>query len=312
MLVCVLLAGSTCAQGCAAQRRRSAQPKPPPAPTQTPAPARDEGTTVDTNGELKELAAGAYGPLRDAFVVAARDAQTYAQLRALVKDLPDQSADFFQTHVVVAAFLGQRSSGGYSIALKRTGRNGLSLVEQGPPKGAMVTMALTAPFRVVALPLGLDDALALTLDTAWQQRQRPYRVTSGELTVIGGFAGIKEQSTLTGTLRVMRAGDLATFTFDVQSKGGATLHRLTDTATGSVDQQGRVTLPRVDAYALSGAIESLLRMSGQFTDGEQNLSLSFETVPVGNVSDNFSAQGKLAAVATAPAPANKASADGPM
>ena len=308
VLTFTLLAGSTTsASGCNLQHsQKGAKPAPTPAtqsPTETPVP---------TNEELKELAAGAYGSVRESFVAVARDAETYALLRPLVKDLPEQPADFFQTHAVVAAFLGQRRSGGYRVEIKRTERNTVSLVEQGPPKDAMVTMALTAPFRVVALPINTNEALTLTLDQTWQQSARPYRVTDGEVTVSGGFAGIRERARLEGTLRIMRAGQLATFMFDVRSAGGQTARRLVDTATGSVDGQGRVTLTRIDAFALSGAVETYMRATGELKGSEHDLSLSFEIVPAARVADNFGAQGKLAAVATAPAPPKKAVTDEPM
>ena len=311
VLLVVLLTGSTGASGCAAQRREARTTKPtPPAPTQ-PTPILQRDGPLMTDDTLKDLAAGSYGSLRESFVFVARDAQTYEALRALVRDLPAQPADFFKANAVVAAFLGQRRSGGYSVEIKREGRKRLSLVEHGPPKGAMTTMALTTPFRVVAVPTGADEALALGFDATWQQRLRPYRITDGELLVSGGFAGIKERARLEGRVGVMRAGEMATLVFDVRSVGGNRQRTLSDTATGRVDASGSITLARVDAFALSGAIESPLRMTGQMTAGEQRLTLSFETVAAPHVADNFSAQGQLTADAEAPAPASKATTDDP-
>ncbi len=310
-LVLVLLAGSV--SGCDAQRRRRGRTV-KPTPTNVPAPAPtvpaqtgDQAVTPDST--LTELARGNYGSIRESFVLVARDAQTYAALRKMITSLPDQSADFFRTHAVVAAFLGQRRTGGYGVEIKQTARGRLSIGEQAPPKGAMTTMALSAPFCIVALPVEPNDALDLTLAATWQQRQRPYRITAGTIKVSGGFAGISEEAQLAGTLRVMRAGDLATFTFDVQSTGGQRARRMADTATGTVDAAGNVTLTRCDAFALSGATESPFRATGQFIKDEQNLTLSFETIPAPHVADNFGATGKLSATATAPAPAKKAFLD---
>ena len=242
----------------------------------------------------------------------ARDAETYAALRTLVRDLPDESADFFKAHAVVAAFLGQRNTGGYSVEIRQTGRTQLNIAEHAPPKDAIVTMALTAPFRVVALPLDMDSALSLTLDAAWQKNVRPYRITAGELLVFGGFAGIQERSRLEGKLGIMRAGELATLLCDVRSVGGARERHMSDAATGRVDANGHITLTRLDAFALSGATDSPLRADGAFTAGEQNLTLSFETVPAPHVADNFAARGKISATATAPAPAKTADEDVPL
>ncbi|HYY42147.1 MAG TPA: protease complex subunit PrcB family protein, partial [Pyrinomonadaceae bacterium] len=187
VLALTLSAGS--AGGCGVQGQgggggSAQQPKQtkPDKPTPTP---RAEEMPMPTNSELKELAAGGYSSVHDSFVLVARDADTYAALRELVKDLPDEPPAFFKANAVVAAFLGQRRSGGYGVEIKQTGRGQLSINEHAPPKDAMVTMALTAPFRVVALPVSMDESLALTLDATWRARLRPYEITEGDVTVFG-------------------------------------------------------------------------------------------------------------------------------
>jgi len=67
-----------------------------------------------------------------------------------------------------------------------------------------------------------------------------------------------------------------------------------------------VNLSHVDAFALTGALQSPFRVTGQFTENEQNLDLRFETIAAPNISDNFSATASLKALATAPQPANQA------
>jgi PrcB C-terminal len=313
VLLLALLTGGASAGSCSAQRRADTQRATPPPKPAVPSPTPRAGETpVQTDDTLTELAAGAYGTLRQPFVFVARDAETYAALRTLVASLPAQSADFFKAHAVVAAFLGQRNTGGYSVEIRRPGRAQLSITEHAPPKDAMVTMALTAPFRIVALPLEIDDALNLTLDATWQKNVRPYKITEGELVVFGGFAGIRNRSQLTGTLGVMRAGEWATLLCDVRSVGGERERRMQDAATGRVEAGGRITIKRLDAFALSGATESPLRADGAFTDGEQNLTLSFESIPNPQVADNFAARGSFSATATAPAPAVKRADDEPM
>ncbi|HEX8073162.1 MAG TPA: protease complex subunit PrcB family protein [Pyrinomonadaceae bacterium] len=314
-LCAALLAADTGASACAAQQRRAGKPAPTPAPTTAPAqpaPAPTGDKPLPNDGQLTELAAGNYDGIADPFVFVARDADTYAALRQLVARLPDERADFFQSHAVVAAFLGQRRSGGYGVEIKQTGPRLLSIGERTPPKGAMVTMALTAPFRVVAVAVEPDHALALELGATWQQRARPYRVTAGELTVYGGFAGMRENAKLAGTLGVMRAGALVTVTFDVESTGGRRARRMTDTASGTVADGGRVTLARLDSFALSGAIESPFRAQGTFADDEQVLTLNFQTVPSPRISDNYEARGQLTANATAPAPPKSGMSKEPM
>src|SRR5207237_801513 len=88
--------------------------------------------------------------------------------------------------------------------------------------------------------------VSVARDAAWQKSVRPYRITAGELLVFGGFAGIQERSRLEGTLGIMRAGELATLLCDVRSVGGERERHMSDAATGRVDANGHITLPRLD------------------------------------------------------------------
>jgi hypothetical protein len=274
-----------------------------PAPT----PARGEqGSTGPTSSEIKELAVGNHSPVFESFALIARDGKTYAALQTLISSLPAQNAEFFKSHAVVAAFLGQRRTGGFGVEITRGSEGVVRIVEHAPAKGAMVTMALTTPFRIVAVPLEPDRPVALALDATWKDRLRPYRVTGGELSITGGFAGKSERLGLEGTLSVMRAGELATFVFEVQSVGDGKVRRLRDMASGLVDGSGQVSIARLDAFALTGAIQSPFQATGQFTENEQDLSLMLKTIPAPLISDNFAATGSLTATATAPPPPNRA------
>ncbi len=320
LMLLTLGAGSASASGCGWQRRAqkpgkgaTTPIKPTPMPTATPTPTGGAKESPMNNGEIKELAAANRSTIFESFVLVARDVATYDLIRKQIAQLPEQSADFFKQHAVVAAFLGQRRTGGYSVEIKRTADGSLAVIEHAPSKRGMVTMALTAPLRVVSVAVEMDEPLALALDAAWQSRLRPYRVESGDAIVTGGFGGSREKSKLGGTLSVMRAGHLATFVFDLQSTGGHRARTLRDTASGTVEADGSVALGRVDAFSLSGATESPFHVKGQFTDKEQHLSLAFETIPAAHVSDNFSATAQLEAATTAPAPENKAvTGDAPM
>lgn len=61
----------------------------------------------------------------------------------------------FSKETVVGVFLGTKNSGGYGIEIKKvtdTGKKIVVMVEEAsPPKGAMVTMALTQPFHLVKI-----------------------------------------------------------------------------------------------------------------------------------------------------------------
>jgi hypothetical protein len=276
-----------------------------------PAPAVEDKLEMNVASEIKELAAGGYGAVRESFVYVARDAQTYARLRELNDKLPELGADFFKSNAVVAAFLGQRQSGGYGVRITRAGA-GLRVSEKTPPKGAMVTMALTAPFQIVSVGVEEEQALALTLDATWQEAARPYTVGVGEFTRMGGFAGRPERSTLKGDIRIMRHAQLATLFFDLQGTGAEGAHALQDTASGTVTPEGALTLARLDPGSFVPPPRHPLRARGNFSDNEGKLSLTFE-ITEAKVNDGYSGQGKLEATATAPPPKKRAvDGDQPM
>src|SRR6266542_4146761 len=130
------------------------------APLRTPA---NEGATVPSNGEIKELAAGNRSSIFESFVLVARDVQTYAALRSLHNDLPEQSAEFFKSNAVIAIFLGQRRTSGYSVEITRESDGQVRIVEHAPAKDAMVKMVLTAPFKIVAMPVEIDHPVTFSL-----------------------------------------------------------------------------------------------------------------------------------------------------
>lgn len=270
-----------------------------------PTPERVEERVSD---EVKVLAGGAYGKVNDAFVAVARDAETYAALRELVDGLPQVDADFFKKNIVVAAFLGQRRTGGYGVEMMLAENNRLRVSSTSPPAGSMTTQALTAPFKVVSVPDLEHRSLAVEIGPAWNEETRPYRIASGEFMTGGGFAGRIERLQLAGDIRVSRLGKLVTFVFDVKSTGGTKPRSLQNTATGVVGADGSIGGAAVDAGTLVDFPRSALGIKGNFRENEAKLSLSFESLP-SNVNDGYSGQGKLEAAATAPPPPKKPKSD---
>ena len=254
-----------------------------------------------SSGDLQVLQEGRYTSFNQSFVALAREPQTYAALREMVNQLPELGADFFRSHAVVAAFLGQRRTGGYSVEITREADGQVQVGEKSPSRGVVVTQALTAPFKVAALPVAAGQSLQLTLDNSWQTAMRPYRVTTGEINISGGVAGRTERLPLEGEIRIMRAGKLATFVFAVKSEGQSPVHTLNEITTGIVETDGRISIPLLDADSLVERPHSALKATGQFTDNESKLSLAFTSLP-SKISDGFSGAGKLDAVATAPPP----------
>ena len=268
-----------------------------PAPPETPEAQRPAG------GEgMKVLAAGQYGKVEEPFLVVAREAKVYGELRALAEGLPELGADFFEKHAVVAAFAGTRNSGGYGVEIKRGADKRLVVEETAPPEGAMTTMALTQPFKVVAVEVGEEESVEFAFGGARRSstQWRPYAVTSGEFTTGGGFAGRYEKLTLAGTLSVARLGRLLTVLFELKGEGGKRGRALRGAATGIGGDAAGFEIPHLDAGTLVDHPRPPLRVSGQFAEDAAKLSLSFESLPT-NVSDGFGGTGKLEAKAAGPA-----------
>lgn len=59
----------------------------------------------------------------------------------------------FTNHTVIAAFMGEQKTGGYSIEIKKIKDSGKEIIvyikERAPAKGAITTMILTQPYHVV-------------------------------------------------------------------------------------------------------------------------------------------------------------------
>jgi hypothetical protein len=317
-----LVLNATAASACAVKTGEGANAgEQSPAKTQTkqqpkqPSPPVVEGEDdleTRASGEIKELAAGGYSSVAESFIVVARDAQTYAGLRQLHKNLPERGAQFFASNAVVAAYLGQRSSGGYRVRITRDGVAGagvaLRVSEQRPAKDAFSTMALTSAFQIISVPVHDELPLALELDAAWQAAARPYKVSAGEFTRMGGFAGRRERSTLAGDIRVMRHAQFATVFFALEGTGEEGRYALQDVASGTVTPEGVLTLARLDPGSFVPPPRLPLRARGQFTDNEGQLSLTFEVMET-KVNDGYGGRGKLEAKATAPPPKKRALAD---
>src|SRR4051794_35148180 len=67
--------------------------------------------------ELKVLAQGGMSEVDQPLVIVARDESVYDALKQLVSGLPDMTPEFFRRSAVVAAFAGQKRTGGYSVKI---------------------------------------------------------------------------------------------------------------------------------------------------------------------------------------------------
>src|SRR5437870_1507100 len=87
---------------------------------------------------LKVLGEGFHSSITEPFVAVVRDSETYAALRRHDANLPNIDAEFFRSNVVIAAFLGERNTGGYGVEINRETNGDIRITEKTPGKGVMV------------------------------------------------------------------------------------------------------------------------------------------------------------------------------
>lgn len=261
----------------------------------------EDGAVKD---DLKQLAQGQHSSISNAFIMVARDAETYGVLRKVVTNLPEPDKEFFVSNVVVAAFLGERRTGGYGVRFLRTQDGKIRVEETMPPKDSMSAQVITYPFSVVAVPVKSQESVALEPGNAWRAMTRPYRVSDGEFTMSGGITGRSEKFNITGSISVMREANLATFFFNLQSKGGAKQRALVDAASGLVQADERIMINKLGVGTFVDMPADAIRVTGLFDGNESKLSLTFESIP-DVIADGYNGRGTLKADAIAPAPKKK-------
>jgi hypothetical protein len=246
-------------------------------------------------GDIKVLAEGFHSRITKPFVAVVRDAETYAALTRLDENLPKLDADFFKENAAVAAFLGERNTGGYSVDIRA---NAIEIVvlEKKPGKGVMVPQMITSPFKIVALKGATNSAVRLNLfaDDAWRQAAPSYRVTSGKFRMSGGFAGTSEEFGLEGPIGVMREGNLATFSFRVIGSETKKRRLLVECSTGLMDSDGNVKINRMSADSLVDSPNSGLAGTVTFSAEGRKFALIMISRP-SLVADGYSGQGMIEA-----------------
>src|SRR6266571_7832283 len=102
-IISLLFSGGS-ASGCRTKQSAKSQVNTPPMP--------QTETGKSGIGELKALAEGFHSSITSPFVAVIRGEETYSSLMKLEPTLPKLGGDFFKSNVVIAAFLGQRNTGG--------------------------------------------------------------------------------------------------------------------------------------------------------------------------------------------------------
>lgn len=259
----------------------------------SPTPQTEKGGIA--TGEMKVLAEGFHSSITDTFVAVIRDEETYSELMKIERSLPDLAADFFESHVVIAAFLGQRNTGGYSVEIKRQSTGLLLIGDRIPAKDMMVPQMITSPFKVVSVSVSGTPPLArVGFSPAFVGPMRVYRVTGGKFEMTGGIAGVYEEFPLQGGVQVMREAGLATFWFTMPGSESTKNHSLHDVTTGLVQSSGRVVINKMSADALVNQPTSGLKAIGAFTNGEKKLTLTFDSLPTA-IADGYSGRGSIEA-----------------
>jgi hypothetical protein len=243
-------------------------------------------------GDLKTLAEGSQSSISDPFVAVIRDDATYAKLREMEPGLPGLETDFLRMNVVVAAFLGTRNTGGYSVEISRVENGKIRVVEKAPPKDAMTAQVMTSPFKLVSFALEGSTAVEHSVGEIFQQRAQLYRISSGRFTLSGGFTGGSESFQLNGKLQVTRLGDLVTIGFALVSSGSLRERSLRLSATGVI-KDGAITIERMAHGSLLEPPSAELKVSGKFVE-KNRLSLELISQPI-SVPESYSGRGTIEA-----------------
>jgi hypothetical protein len=261
-----------------------------------PQQSNNNGKTVLENQnrssrQLKILAEGAQSSIEDPFVAVIRDQVTYTKLQKMEPSLPTLETDFFRSNAVIAAFLGTRNTGGYSVEIIVENEK-IRVAEKAPPKQAMTTQVITFPFKVVSFAIEGSTAIEVSAGEIVQQRRQLYRIDSGTFNSSGGFSGRAESFRLNGKLEVTRLNDLITIGFALVSSGTSRERSLRLLATGVVND-GAITLGRVAHGSLLDPPSGELKVSGHLFE-KNRLTLEFVSEPI-NVPESYAGHGSIEA-----------------
>lgn len=108
-----------------------------------------------------------YAGQETASIKIVRDAKGYAELRKIIPDLPAVETIDFKKTAIVAAFAGQKPTSGYEINVSGAANN-LKINLIAPPKDAISLQVLTAPVKVVAVPVKKGKKVTISKGKSWK------------------------------------------------------------------------------------------------------------------------------------------------
>lgn len=252
-------------------------------------PEVDTGT--GNQASLKIVAEGSHSNVTTPFVFVARTAETLAQLQKIVKDLSIEKIDFNRT-AVVAAFAGEKNTGGYSLDVEKSGDT-ISIKVAAPPKDAFVTQILTTPFIIALVEIEQENSLTLDLSSDFTNSIKIYRVSTSDFEFSGGIAGRRKTFAADGTIKILSFGDYVTTIFNLAGKAGEKHRILSESASGEMEN-GKINLARVEAgdfidrphpFLIAAGAVSASKLAFTFSSGKRDYV----------VRDGFAGGGKLSA-----------------
>jgi hypothetical protein len=254
---------------------------------------KETGKNVATgNNQTEFLAEGSYSKMDKPFIFVARDSETLKMIGSMIGEFEPVGEIDFKTYAVVAAFSGEKETGGYSVSIKMT--DGKCVIQDvAPVHGAIVTEALTKPFAVVKVKLEEEASMSVSAGETWTSGMERYEVVEGTFEYSGGFLGISRKFDLDGEIYAMRHGDLFSLVLSISEKSGVTNRRLFETVSGTLNEE-KPSIRRVEAAELYDRPHPPLVVTVKFEGGQ----LLLEMKPGKRdyvVSDGFEGKGTVTA-----------------
>ena len=249
-----------------------------------------------TNVEMKTISEGSFGKIEEPFIFVARTEANYKVLQNMLENMPAADTIDFKNSAVIAAFAGEKNTGGYSVAIN--GADGKFTIKvNSPPPDAIVTEALTMPYKVVIAPINKEDRnIILDLSDNWTKTAENFKVTGSKIEFSGGIAGRIENFKPEGSIKIYKSGEFVTLFFDLQGKTAGKKYQTTDVVSGKITG-GNMNLPNFEATNLIERPHPPFVVSGTISGEKLSLELKKSDADF-NVSDGFQGSGKIEAEKT--------------